>query len=55
MKAQLYLILSLLLLVNKSNSQSIVDQVIGVGDCVIGRLGFKIFPFISEFMEALFH
>ena len=54
MKAQLYLILSLLLLVNKSNSQSIVDQVIGVGDCVIGRLGFKIFPFISEFMEALF-
>ena len=49
MKGKLFLILSLLLLANKSNSQTFYD----INVCFIDRLGFKAFTFIWEAFQVV--
>ena len=49
MKGKLFLILSLLLLANKSNSQTFYD----INVCFIDRLGFKVFTFMWEAFQVV--
>ena len=49
MKGKLFLILSLLLLANKSNSQTFYE----INVCFIDRLGFKVFTFIWEAFQVV--
>lgn len=50
MKGKLFLILSLLLLVNESKSQSFLE----VGACIIDRLGFNVIFFVWDYLQVLF-